>query len=530
LTSGVCTNLPSNCSKAASREQIPMPTPDTVCPECGSRLQAQAARAGGLPPAALLAGIVGLLLVVAIAVAAWQFMKPKPHHATAAAGGAVLATAPAPPPPGGYLLRLSGSNTVGSDLGPALVRAWLTQKGATDIKDVQRAGPDGAPIPEHVISASLNGKDIAIEVRAHGSANAFKDLVAGTADIGMASRPVNDAEEASTTALGDMRAKASEHVLGLDGIAVIVPASNAVASLSTGTLRRIFTGQVTDWSQLGGSAGPIHLYARDDQSGTYDAFKTMVLQGAPLAQAKRYDDSGKEEADVSHDPGGIGFVGMPYVKTTRAAPVYDGSAAPLLPTVFTVKTENYVLSRRLYLYTAAQPTNSNVADFVAFALSPAGQAVVKQSGFVELDYSQAATPVVASSDRGPCQLSAQWRGDAQEYCALRSKAEQLPLSFRFLTGSSTLDNRAADDLKRIVDRMSQSPNKTIVLVGFADSSGVYASNVALSRARAQAVANALSTLGLKVSDVRGYGPELPVRDNATDVGREQNRRVEMFLE
>ncbi|HEX4511583.1 MAG TPA: OmpA family protein, partial [Burkholderiaceae bacterium] len=166
-----------------------------------------------------------------------------------------------------------------------------------------------------------------------------------------------------------------------------------------------------------------------------------------------------------------------------------------------------------------------------FALSPAGQQVVKQAQFVEFDYSQNADGISAkdTATATPCTLSSQWSGNRNEYCDLRSSSEQLPLSFRFQTGSSNLDNRAVDDLKRVLDRISQTPDKTIVLVGFADSSGAYGANVALARARAQAVAAAFATLGLHVTDLRGYGQELPVRDNGSDNGREENRRVEIFL-
>jgi phosphate transport system substrate-binding protein len=532
LTVGICTNLPSNCTKAAAKEPIPMPTPDTVCPECGSRLLARPDKAAGaVSPALILALVVGALLIAAV-VAALTLMHG-PHRGAAASGASADTSGGAAGGAGAYILRLSGSNTIGSDLGPDLVKAWLASKGASDIQDTQRRGPDGAPIPERVISATLSGQPVRVEVRAHGSATAFKDLAAGTADIGMASRPIKDDEVASLAKLGNMRTSPSENVLGLDGIAVIVPRGNAVASLSVAQLCQIFSGQISDWSQVGGgTTGPIHLYARDDNSGTYDAFKSMVLTcGALAPSAKRLEDSAALEADVSADASAIGFIGMPYVKTTRAVPISHGAAAALEPTVFTVKTESYALSRRLFLYAAAQPTNAYVRDFVDFALSPQGQAVVKQDQFVNLDPKPQAEPgAPAAVANTSCQLSAQWKGDPSEYCKLRAASQQLETSFRFLTNSSELDTRATADLKRVLDVMTQQPDKSIVLVGFADSSGTYAGNVALSQARAEAVGRALATLGLKAKEVKGFGAELPVRDNATAAGRELNRRVEIFLQ
>lgn len=499
-----------------------MPTPDVTCPECGSRLQAARGtgptpRGGGAGPA-----VVGGVLLLALLALLWVLFRlfGHPHGAGATASGGEA-------PAGGYYLRLSGSNTIGDELGPDLVKAWLSSKGATDIAMQQRSD-GGKPIPERVVTARLDGRDIQIEVRAHGSATAFTDLATGTADIGMASRAIKPDEAQTLSAMGDMRSTANEHVVGLDGVAVVLPSGSTVAKLSRADLRRIFSGQATSWSEFGGGDRPIHLYARDDKSGTYDTFKDLVLKGAPLGQAKRFEDSVELEAAVAADPDGVGFVGLPYVKTSRAVAVSDGPAAALEPTRFSVKTENYPLSRRLYLYTAASPSNPAIADFVRFALSAAGQAVVKADRFVDLDLSQS----VARDPQAPtaaCELSARWTGDRQAYCKLRDGAEQLGTSFRFRTGSAELDTRASQDLRRVLDRMERSSDKSIVLAGFADSSGAYAGNCALSRSRAQSVASALKTLGLNAAEVLGFCDELPVRDNGTPEGREQNRRVEIFL-
>ena len=527
MTQGLCTNLPSQCSKAAAKEPIPMPTPDVTCPECGSRLQAMrgtgpAARGSGAGPA-----VVGGAVLVGVLALLWLLFSVFGRHNGGASSASGFPGVAANTPAGEYYLRLSGSNTIGDQLGPDLVKAWLASKGASDVRVEQRQD-GGKPIPERVVTARLDGRDVRVEVRAHGSATAFTDLLAGTADIGMASRAIKPDEAQTLSGLGDMRATGSEHVVGLDGVAVILPSGATVAKLSRADLRRIFSGQATSWSEFGGGDRPIHLYARDDKSGTYDTFKDLVLKGAPLGQAKRFEDSVELEAAVAGDPDGVGFVGLPYVKTTHAVAVSDGPAAALEPTRFSVKTENYPLSRRLYLYTAASPINPAVADFVRFALSAAGQAVVRTDRFVDLDLTQ----TVARDSQAPaaaCELSTRWTGDRQAYCRLRNGAEQLGTNFRFRTGSAELDTRASQDLRRVLDRMERSPDKAIVLAGFADSSGGYAANCALSRSRAQSVAGALKTLGLNAAEVLGFCDELPVRDNGTPEGREQNRRVEIFL-
>lgn len=520
-TFGVCTNLPSQCAKAAAKEPIAMPAPDTPCPECASRLQpiksnaVVAATRSILRPILIGAGVLFFVLI-AVVMCTMKSANNEDGGGSADGGGS-----------DGYYLALSGSNTVGGSLAPELVKAWLTSKGAENIREEEHKVA-GKPTTEKVIKARLDGKTVRVIVRAHGSATAFVDLKSGEADIGMASRPIKDAEAESLASMGDMRSVSNEHVLGLDGVAVIVPTSNDTPNLSRRDLRRIFSGQVTNWSEVGGPNRPIHLYARNDESGTYDTFKDLVLKDTPLASAKRFEDSAELEEAVASDADGVGFVGLPYVKTTRAVAISDGTSSPLEPTRFSIKTENYPLSRRLFLYTPADPTKPAVKDFIAFALSGKGQEVVRQARFVDLDLTQVVTHE-ETSVRGGCRLSSRWGGDPNAYCRLRSGAEQLGTSFRFRTGSAELDTRASQDLRRVLERMERSPDKTIVLAGFADSSGGYNANCALSLSRAKSIAKALGTLGLQIDNTVGFCSELPVRDNGTPDGRDQNRRVEIFV-
>ncbi len=101
-----------------------------------------------------------------------------------------------------------------------------------------------------------------IEIAAHGSANAFTSLAQETCDIGMSSRRINPDEVAKLATLGNMTSAADEHILGLDGIAVIVNPSNRINELRKDEIRRIFTGDITDWSQVGSFHGLIKIYAK----------------------------------------------------------------------------------------------------------------------------------------------------------------------------------------------------------------------------------------------------------------------------
>lgn len=536
---GYCTNLPSRCSKAAAKEQIEMGTPGARCPECSATLVPQkAGQRGGA--AFIVAGVVGVLILAALAVVLFKFVgkSSKPPVATAPTAATQTATVapttpvaptatPAAAPTGTPLMTLSGSNTIGDKLGPMLAEAWLKSVGASNTA-IERSGND-----EAIVRATLNGSATWIRVKAHGSGDAFKDLESGGADIGMASRAIKPEEVKRLSALGDLTGRASEHVLALDGVAVIVSPGNPIESLKKEQIAQIFTGAVTDWSQVGGSAGRIKVYARDDNSGTFDTFKTLAMRGAGLVGgAQRFEDSKQLEQSVAQDPLGIGFVGLPFVKTAKPVAVSDGGL-PLAPTGFTVRREDYPLSRRLFLYIPAAPQNPKVNEFVNFALSPAGQQVVRSAGFFDLDLNKPAEKPAATApatDNARCRLSESWRGDREEYCKLNAVAQVLETNFRFKTGSYDLDNRAFRDLRRVLEWLEKNPGKQIVLVGFADAQGAYAANVALSNKRAATVADALKTLGVPGTGIalQGFGPELAVADNGTDEGREKNRRVEIF--
>jgi phosphate transport system substrate-binding protein len=421
--------------------------------------------------------------------------------------------APSKISPNDIILRLSGSNTIGESLAPALAEEFLKQQGATEVKTLPGDRDD-----EVFVRGILPGDRAAkaIEIHAHGSSLAFEDLASGRADIGMSSRKIKAEEVAQLASLGDMTSPACEHILGLDGIAVIVNRKNPVRTLAKDQIAQIFEGAIGNWLQVGGSDGAIHLYARDDKSGTYDTFRTLVLGSAPLAtSAKRAEDSRKLSAAVAQDPNGIGFIGLTYVQETEALAVYENGAAALLPTPFTVATEDYALSRRLFLYTPQHPQQELARRFVDFALSSMGQNIVAEVGFVGQNVSAAAA--AASSTAVPA-----------DYRRLTSGYDRLSLDFRFREGSSQLDNKAVADLARVVTFVTDLhySGDNLVLLGFNDSKEATEN---LSKARADVVAQQFEQRGVKASTVVGFGSQIAVASNDTPEGRQKNRRVEIWL-
>lgn len=401
------------------------------------------------------------------------------------------------------LLRLHGSNTIGSELAPRLAEAFLSSLGATHVRT-----SDADADHRLWVTGELGARAVAIEIWAPGSKVGFSSLASGGCDIALASRASEPTEE---------RAPIREHILALDGVAVIVHPSNPLGRLTLRQVAGIFSGAITDWAQVDGPPGPIQIYAREKKSGTYETFLQLVMHGRELRWmgAGAYEDSTALAQAVAGDPHGIGFVGLPYARCARAIALQDGDAMPLYPTVFTVSTEDYPLARRLRLYTAAQPQNPLVARFVALALSDAGQRLVEASGFVPLT-------VRAQAYRAP-------REAPRRYLEATRGAERLSVSFRFERGSAQLDGKARQDIDGLVKFVSASPSagRRMMLFGFADKSGKETVNRALSRQRADAVATELREHGLVPDTVDGFGSALPL--SAGTEARERNRRVEVWV-
>jgi phosphate transport system substrate-binding protein len=506
VRTGKCINF-GLCSKADSRELITIAEGEEfVCPEDGKPLQPVQPQRRAFPVVPV--GVALAIIVIAILVYVF-WPKAGQQHAPVAHGSAIL--------------RLSGSNTIGAQLAPALAEGFLRSKGAADIKRVPGAQD------EVTVQATLPGETSpsSIQIAAHGSATAFADLHDKKCDIGNASRRIKPSEADGLAFLGDMTSAACEHVLGLDGVAVIVNVNNPIRFLTKEQIRRIFSGEFTNWSQVSRpEPGVINVYVRDEKSGTRDTFQNLVMggdpppkgQGTPLiSSAQTFEDSRQLSDSVAGDPNGIGFVGYPYVRSAKAVPVSEAGARPLLPSPLTISTEDYPLSRRLYLYTAANPENPMVREYVRFALSPAGQEIVASNEFV----AQIPKPVPQQA-----------LPDAPEnYRSLTAGADRLPLDFRFRSGSRTLDNKALDDIDRVVAFVSSSrySGQKIVLLGFADSSGSRPANDELSKDRAAVVSEEFRKRGVQASVATGFGSELPVASNDTPEGREKNRRVEIWL-
>jgi phosphate transport system substrate-binding protein len=334
----------------------------------------------------------------------------------------------------------------------------------------------------------------------------------------MASRAIKKEESDKLTALGDLTSYGCEHVIALDGLAVIVNSANPISTVKKDTIARIFAGEVGSWKNIGGNDKTITLYARDDKSGTFDTFKSLILDKKKLSgSTKRYEDSNKLSADVANDPFGIGFIGLPYINSSKALAISSGdTGGAIYPNTFTVAREEYPLTRRLYMYVPPKTNNPLIRDFIEFVLSDEGQEVVDKTGFVSLAV-RAETPVLPDSTPA-------------DFKAMVAGSERLSLAFRFRPESIIFDNRSRHDLDRLIHSLERKEfrGRRVMLFGFSDlSEGVKAKE--LSEQRTKLVAGELAARGVKPAMTVAMGSVMQLAPGGTKDGKLRNNRVEVWL-
>lgn len=237
------------------------------------------------------------------------------------------------------------------------------------------------PIANGIIEAlAAQNPGLKISYEGVGSGTGLKQLTAGTLTLAGSSRDLKQSE---------LDGGLVPVVIAKDGIALVVNKDVAVANISKSDLAKIFSGEITNWKQLGGNDEPIYPINRDEASGTYASFQEIVLDPAGVEFTKNAivaKENGEVAAKVASTPGSIGYVGLGFVEEITKA----GGKALLIdgvePTAETVIDGSYPVSRALYVATKGPLVEGSVeAAFVEYALSPRGAVIVADAGFVPVN-------------------------------------------------------------------------------------------------------------------------------------------------
>ena len=246
-------------------------------------------------------------------------------------------------------LVIKGSDTLGAKLVPQLAEQFKAQHPGTTF-----------------------------DIAAEGSTTGIAAIIDGTAQIGMSSRRAKTSEVGAAASKGKHM---KPTIVAFDGIAVIVNSGNPIKGLTKKQVEQIFTGDVTDWSAVGGSGGKISVYTRNTSSGTYSDFKELAMKKRDYAPGSQ-KMAGNEQiaAEVGKNPNGVGYVGMAYIKAggVKAMPI-EGA----VPSAKSVQAHSYPYWRPTFYYTNGDPSGL-AKEFVDFTVGPGGQRIVAQVGFVPI--------------------------------------------------------------------------------------------------------------------------------------------------
>ena len=212
---------------------------------------------------------------------------------------------------------------------------------------------------------------ITVTVEYTGSGAGLESLASGSVDIGNSSRHLKDEE---------LSGGAVENVVAIDGIAVIEDKENTVTDISAEDLAKIYTGEISNWSELGGKDEAIVVIGREAGSGTRDAFEELLEVADNCAYAQELDSTGAVLAKVASTPGAIGYVSLDVVDDSVIAISIDGTE----PTEEKILEGNYLLSRPFVMATNGEISTQNdlVKTWFDYIKSEDGKSVISQVGLI----------------------------------------------------------------------------------------------------------------------------------------------------
>jgi phosphate transport system substrate-binding protein len=270
-------------------------------------------------------------------------------------------------------------------LGASLLLLAACGEGKTKSEVIKLQGSDTILNTSQAIAEEFmkENKGARIAVTGGGSGTGIASKLNKTVDIAMASRSIKNSELKKARDLGiDLE----EVVLGFDGITVIVNQDSKLKNISHEDLSKVFSGNITNWKQLGGKNAEIIVLSRDSSSGTHSYFKDAIVRGGNIKNKTEYGKSTLYMPsntailqEVRSNEYAIGYIGMGYMDDS----VHALSVDNITPTFDNVASKKYPIAREVYWYVDSNRDKNGVeAKLIDFALSPKGQSIVKLEGFV----------------------------------------------------------------------------------------------------------------------------------------------------
>lgn len=273
---------------------------------------------------------------------------------------------------GALLVTMVGTTFVGCGSNGSSTNNTASNKETTtiSISGSTSVGPLMEKIQEKYEEANSN---ITLEIQQNGSGAGIKDVTSGISEIGMSSRELKDEEKSAVQGT----------TVAYDGIALLVNPENPVKNISLEDVKKIYTGEITNWKEVGGDDAQIVVVSREEGSGTRDAFQEIVGYESEelLKDATISDGSGAVKTTVAGNKNAIGFASFEYIDSTVSALNIND----VEPTADNVKAGNYKLSRPFILVTKEDALSENGKKLIEFVLSAEGQQIVEENKLITLE-------------------------------------------------------------------------------------------------------------------------------------------------
>ena len=260
-------------------------------------------------------------------------------------------------------LTACGSETSGEET--TGLTGTVTMAGSTSMEKLANAAAE---------SFMEANQGVTVTAEFTGSSAGVESVIAGSVDIGNASRELKDSEK---------EAGIVENIVAIDGIAVVVDSANTVTGLTKQQLTDIYTGAVKNWSEVGGEDGVIIVVGREAGSGTRGAFEELLEVEDACAYANELDSTGAVMAKVASTPGAIGYVSLDVIDDSVTAVSLEG----VDPTVENIKAGSYFLSRPFVMATKGEIAEQSeaVQAWFAYLASEEGREVITSVGLITVD-------------------------------------------------------------------------------------------------------------------------------------------------
>ncbi|UWR57989.1 phosphate ABC transporter substrate-binding/OmpA family protein [Phaeobacter inhibens] len=436
-------------------------------------------------------------------------------------------------------ISLSGSSTMAEVLLPALIEGFALRNGFQTRRD---------PMPDNNFDYVLLRDPGRVAARfsffVSNTDEGFADLLANEADIVMALREIRSAERerAREAGMGDMTGAQRSRVLALDAMVPVVAPGNPVRSISVADLARVLSGDLSNWSELGGPNAPISLHLPVAGSGLAQAISDRLETpniAALGTRLRRHDRGSTLVRVVATDPFALGLASFAETSTARVLTLRGACGFSLRANRRSIKTEDYPLTAPMFLYLPSRRLPKLARDFLSYVRGPGAQIVIRRAGFVDqaperismnVQGDRLANAITAAGSEVPLE-------ELQRLVSRLDGLQRLTTSFRFEPGSTRPDAQSRSNITQLARSLEAGAYdaRELVFVGFSDGDGPASGNRAIAMKRAEAVRDAViaaaETANLERTEIEiaAFGEALPMACEDQRWGRQVNRRVEVWV-